>query len=117
MQFQIKGGISDGVLRVTYYNSRGFVSCNFIFHIADPTYCKLTIVQSIIFKWSLTNLLYLSHVFWVAEKPTCLLLKWFDMLSQKHLCCKKKGEAKKVQVTEWPKDLWGQEEKLYQPAL
>jgi len=29
----------------------------------------------------------------------------------------KKGKDKKVQVTEWPKDvisLWGQEEKLYQ---
>ena len=37
-------------------------------------------------------------------------------LSQKHLCCKK-GEPKKVQVTERPKDvisLWGQEEKLHQ---
>jgi len=36
------------------------------------------------------------------------------ILSQKHLCYKK-GEDKKVQVTELPKDvisLWGQEEKL-----
>ena len=37
-QFQTKGGISDGTLRVTYYDSRGFVSCNFIFHVADPTF-------------------------------------------------------------------------------
>ena len=37
-QFQTKGGISDGALRVTYYDSRGFVSCYFIFHVADPTY-------------------------------------------------------------------------------
>ena len=36
-QFQTKGGITDGVLRVTYYDSRGFVSCNLIFHVADPT--------------------------------------------------------------------------------
>ena len=36
-QFQTKGSISDGILRVTYYDSRGFVSCNFIFHVADPT--------------------------------------------------------------------------------
>ena len=34
-QFQTKGSISDGALRVTYYDSRGFVSCNFIFHVAD----------------------------------------------------------------------------------
>ena len=34
-QFQTKGSISDGALRVTYYDSRGFVSCNFIaFHVA-----------------------------------------------------------------------------------
>ena len=37
-QFQTKGGVSDGALRVTYYDSRGFVSCNFIFHVADPTF-------------------------------------------------------------------------------
>ena len=37
-RFQTKGGISDGALRVTYYDSRGFVSFNFIFHVADPTY-------------------------------------------------------------------------------
>jgi len=46
----------------------------------------------------------------------CLFLKRTDILSQKHLYCKK-GEPKKVQVTERPKDvisLWGQEEKLYQ---
>ena len=36
-QFQTKGGISDGALRVTYYDSRGFVYCSFIFHVADPT--------------------------------------------------------------------------------
>ena len=36
-QLQTKGGISDGTLRVTYYDSRGFVSCNFIFHVADPS--------------------------------------------------------------------------------
>ena len=35
-QFQTKGSISDVALRVTYYDSRGFVSCNFIFHVADP---------------------------------------------------------------------------------
>ena len=34
MQFQTKG---DGVLRVIYYDSREFVSCNFIFPIADPS--------------------------------------------------------------------------------
>ena len=34
--FQTKGGISDGALRVTYYDSRGIVSYNFIFHVADP---------------------------------------------------------------------------------
>jgi len=42
--------------------------------------------------------------------------KRFDILSQKHLCYKK-SEAKKVQVTEQPKDvisLRGQKEKLYQ---
>ena len=33
-QFQTKGSISDGTLRVTYYDSRGFVSYNFIFHVA-----------------------------------------------------------------------------------
>jgi len=35
------------------------------------------------------------------------------ILPQKHLWCKKKGEDKKVQVSEWPKDvisLWDQEE-------
>ena len=35
----------------------------------------------------------------------------------KNISAVKKGEAKKVQVTEWPKDvisLWGQEERLYQ---
>ena len=37
IQFQAKGGISDGALRVTYYDSRGIVS-SFIFHIADLTY-------------------------------------------------------------------------------
>ena len=37
-QFQTKGGISDGALRVTYYDSREFVSCYFIFHVADPNY-------------------------------------------------------------------------------
>ena len=36
-QFQTKGGISDGALRVTYYDSQQFVFCNFIFHVADPT--------------------------------------------------------------------------------
>jgi len=35
-QFQTKGGISDEVLRVTYYDSWGFVSCNLIFHVVDP---------------------------------------------------------------------------------
>jgi len=58
------------------------------------------------------KLIYLSHVFWVAGKPICILLKRIDILSQK---ISKKGEAKRVQVTEWPKDvisLWGQEEKL-----
>jgi len=38
------------------------------------------------------------------------------ILFQKHLWCKK-GEAKKVQVTEWLKGVksqWGQEEKIYQ---
>ena len=35
-QFQIKDSISDGALRVTDYDSRGFVPYNFIFHVADP---------------------------------------------------------------------------------
>jgi len=68
-------------------------------------------VQSIIFKWSITNFLYLSHAFWVAGKPTCILLKRFDILSS----AVKKGEDKKVQIIEQPEDvisLWGQEEKL-----
>jgi len=42
-------------------------------------------------------------------------LKGLYNLSQKHLRCKK-GKAKKVQVTERPKDvisLWGQEKKLH----
>jgi len=30
--------------------------------------------------------------------------------------CVKKGETKKVQVTEGMKSLWGQEEKLYQQS-
>ena len=34
-QFQTKGGISDGALRVTYYDSWGLVSCYFFFHVAD----------------------------------------------------------------------------------
>ena len=37
----------------------------------------------------------------------------------KNISAVKKGKDKKVQVTEWPKDvisLWGQEEKLYIPA-
>ena len=35
----------------------------------------------------------------------------------KNISAVEKGEAKKVQVTEWPKDvisLWGQEKKLHQ---
>jgi len=32
----------------------------------------------------------------------------------KNISVVKKSEAKKVQVTEWPISLWGQEEKLYQ---
>ena len=35
----------------------------------------------------------------------------------KNISAEKKGKDKKVQVTEWPKDvisLWGQEKKLYQ---
>jgi len=32
-QLQTKCGISDGALRVTYYGSWGFVSCNLIFHV------------------------------------------------------------------------------------
>jgi len=41
--FKTKGGISVGVLRVTYYISRGFVSCNFIFRVADPTIVNVVI--------------------------------------------------------------------------
>jgi len=37
MQFQTKVGISDGARRVTYYDSWGIVSCDFIFLIADPS--------------------------------------------------------------------------------
>ena len=37
-QFQTKGSISDGAPRVTYYNSWGFVSCNFIFHVICTQY-------------------------------------------------------------------------------
>ena len=44
-QFQTKGGISDGALRVTYYDSRGFVSCYFIFHVADPIYAIKVVKQ------------------------------------------------------------------------
>ena len=35
-QFQTKGGISDRVLRVTYYDSQEIVSCKLIFHFVDP---------------------------------------------------------------------------------
>ena len=63
-----------------------------------------------------------SNIFKQAIGPG--VLQTFSM----HLCCKtitypktistvKKGEAKKVQVTEQPKDvisLWGQEKKLHQ---
>jgi len=55
------------------------------------------------------------HILSSREACKCILLKRIDILSQKHLCCKK-GKDKKVQVTERPKDvisLWGQEEKLY----
>jgi len=49
------------------------------------------------------------------EAYTCILLK--ESISYpKNISTVKKGEDKKVQVTEWPKDvisLWGQEEKLY----
>jgi len=49
---------------------------------------------------------------------TCLSMI-YQILSHKHLCCKKKNkrEDKEVQVTERPKDvisLWGLEGKLYQ---
>ena len=47
-QFQTKGSISDGALRVTYYDSRGFVSCNFIFHFADPTYFNPLYLQVLV---------------------------------------------------------------------
>ena len=40
----------------------------------------------------------------ILSSPTYILLKRFDILSQKYLCCKK-GEAKKVQVAERPKDV------------
>ena len=43
--FQTKGSISDGALRVTYYDSRGIVSCNFIFHVADPNYAYQRILE------------------------------------------------------------------------
>ena len=46
-QFQTKCSISDGTLRVTYYDSRGFVSCNFIFHVADPNYVLFNAVNVI----------------------------------------------------------------------
>ena len=46
-QFQTKGSISDGALRVTYYDSQGFVSCNFIFHVVDPTYGILIFLVSL----------------------------------------------------------------------
>jgi len=36
-QSQSNSGISDGALRVTYYNTWGIVSFNFIFHVADPS--------------------------------------------------------------------------------
>jgi len=63
------------------------------------------------------------------EKQHTAMFKFHFVLNYKSLYCDtseaiyrpisavKKGEAKKVQVTEWPKDvisLWGQEEKLYQ---
>jgi len=50
------------------------------------------------------------------EACTCILLKRIDILSQ-NIFAVKKGEDKKVQVTEQPKDvisLWDKEEKLYQ---
>jgi len=39
-----------------------------------------------------------------SREATYMLYKRYDILSQTHLCCKK-GEAKKVQVTEKPKDV------------
>jgi len=57
-----------------------------------------------------------THILSSREVYTCTLLKRIDILSQKHLYCKK-GKDKKAQVTEQPKDvtsLWSQEEKLYQ---
>ena len=60
-------------------------------------------------------LLYLSHAFWVAGKLHVCSKK--DVIYYpKNISAVKKGEAKKVQVTEQPKDvisLWGQEEKLH----
>ena len=43
-----KGGVTDGALRVAYYHSRGFVSCNFIFHIVDHNLALLSIKPQII---------------------------------------------------------------------
>jgi len=45
------------------------------------------------------------------------LLVTVDSTYPKNISAIKKGEDKKVQITEWPKDVkspWGQEEKLYQ---
>jgi len=78
-------------------------------------YCDSLKVDQSVFviaiEWSVC-----MHVFWKARKPTCILLKRCDFLSQ-NISAVNKGQAKKVQVTEWPKDvisLWGQEENLYQ---
>jgi len=57
-----------------------------------------------------------THILSNREVYTYILLKRIDILS-KNISAVKKGEDKKVQVTEQPKDvisLWSQEEKLYQ---
>ena len=38
-----KGGVTDEALRVAYCHSRGFVSCNFIFHVVDHNLALLSI--------------------------------------------------------------------------
>ena len=68
--FQFRGGLSNGTIRLTCYNSHGFVSCNFDFHVADPI-LTTTVVNDTL---NLTNYvildsnLYQNHLFHIINK-------------------------------------------------
>ena len=102
--------VSNGITQYQFGFQRNAATKQLQLHISLLHQTMRLTQFTMTFRRHLTTDLYLLHVFWVAGKPTCILLKRTDILSQKNLCCKK-GQAQLLNDLKMWLSLWGQEEK------